>query len=463
MSYDDIKKIDPNIEEYILDQLGAIVIADHEGRYVHVNDQWCELMNLTLEDVKGRYVREIVPNTKVDECIRKKEVIIGSAIKGIANNDDLFTSYIPIIRDGEVIAVFLHVIIKSITKALYFSNTVNKMANQLAYYKEELRKLHGAKYNIDNIIGNSPQTQALKEQIIKASRTHSCVLIEGETGTGKELVAHAIHDLSQRNLHPLVKVNCAAIPDQLMESEFFGYEDGAFTGAKKGGKSGKFELANHGSLFLDEINQLPMDLQPKLLRVFQENEIERVGGNASIPIDVRIIVASNIELEKMIKEKKFRSDLYYRINVIKISVPPLRERLEDIPLIASNIVKKLNFTLSMNITRISDDVMNQLKHYHWPGNIRELHNVIERAMNMTRGTELHWIHFKDYFENKTLNPNQKILLDDISKYHKKQNLLEKDLILFALEKSQGNKTKAAEILGISRTTLYTKMKQCEIQ
>jgi len=253
----------------------------------------------------------------------------------------------------------------------------------------------------------------------------------------------------------------------LLESEFFGYEGGAFTGANRNGKAGKFEMANKGSMLLDEINQLPSLLQPKMLRVLQEKEVERIGSTRSIPIDVRIIAASNVPLERLVSEGSFRSDLFYRLNVIRILLPPLRERKEDIPAIADSLLKRLNFQMQLQIPGISDEAKTRLMEYDWPGNIRELQNAIERAMNFAWCERLEWGHFEDYFKNCSTSGNSTkelaIYLNDLPKgiKQKKQDL-EHKTILDALGKCKGNKAQAAKLLGISRTSLYKKIQAFKI-
>ena len=242
-----------------------------------------------------------------------------------------------------------------------------------------------------------------------------------------------------------------------MESEFFGYEEGAFTGAKKGGKEGKFEMANRGSIFLDEINQMPMVLQPKILRVLQEKEVEHVGGKNSIPIDTRLIAAANIPLEKLVKENKFRSDLYYRLNVLVINIPPLRERKEDIPILCDSLLDRLNFQMGMNVPGISNEAKERLKDYDWPGNIRELQNVIERAMNAVWTDTIEWCHMKDYFENKKLRRHDRYVEGQNFEIKTMKRSIEKSIVLEAIDKCDGNKTQAAKMLGISRTMLYKKI------
>lgn len=465
---DNIMDLSPEITKLIIDHLDGVVITDPQGRYVYVNEAWSEMMGgIKLEDIKGKFVHDIIPDTKIDFVLKSKKAVTGHVIisKG-PSKTEAFSTYIPILKDGELVAGFIHVFIRGMKSAVDFSSKVNSMLNQIEYYQEELRKIRGAKYSIDNIVGNSLEIRKMKDIIINAARSNSTVLIEGETGTGKELVAHSIHDLSMRSSAPFIKVNCAAIPSNLLESEFFGYEEGAFTGAKKGGKEGRFEMAKGGSLFFDEINQMPLVLQPKLLRALQEKEIERVGGKESIPIDVRIIVASNVSLEKMVKENKFRSDLFYRLNVIKIVIPPLRKRKEDIPLIVDNLLDKLNFQLGMSVPSISDEAKMKLKEYDWPGNIRELQNVVERAMNMSWGEALEWKHFSPYFENKRLRKNHKININNELSTNENEFLikdmkdrLEKETIIQALSKCNNNKTQAANMLGISRTLLYKKMEK----
>ena len=456
-----IMDISSDIAKLIIDHLDGVVITDPQGRYIYVNEAWSEMMGgIRLEDIKGKFVRDIIPDTKIDFVLQSRKPVTGHVIiaKG-PSKTKAFSTYLPIFKDGELVAGFIHVIIRGMKGAVDFSSKVNSMVNQIEYYQEELRKIRGAKYTIDNIIGNSLEIMQMKDTIINAARSNSTVLIEGETGSGKELVAHSIHDLSIRSSAPFIKINCAAIPSELLESEFFGYEEGAFTGAKKGGKEGRFEMANGGSLFFDEINQMPLALQPKLLRAFQEKEIERVGGKGSIPINVRIIAASNVPLDKMIKEKTFRSDLFYRVNVIKIVIPPLRKRKEDIPLIADNLLDKLNFQLGMSVPGISEEAKIRLMEYNWPGNIRELQNVVERAMNMSWGEALEWKHFSAYFENKMLNKYHRIEQNNGFLIKDMKEMLEKDTIIKALNNCKNNKTRAAKILGISRTLLYRKMEK----
>ena len=452
--------LDSEVYKLIVEQLDGAVITDKDGRYIYVTKSWEEYFGITIGEVKGKYVRDVVPTTKIHEALITKRPIIGIPIPLRAkDNRQSFCNYIPIIKNGEVVAGFIYIIFNNEKTAVKFSIMLNKMMDELNYYQQELRDLRKSKYSIDDIIGKSYSIAELRNQIRRAANSTSNVLIEGETGVGKELVAHSIHDLSSRSIKPLIKINCAAIPSELFESELFGYEYGAFTGAKKGGKQGKFEMANGGSLFLDEINQLSTVAQPKLLRVLQEKEIERIGGKESIPVDVRLIVATNASLEKMIKDKKFRDDLYYRLNVINIRIPSLKERKEDIGILVENIIDKLNFQLGLNVQGIDLNVIEKFKEYEWPGNIRELQNVIERGMNIALTGVLTWNHFEDYFHNKLLKHNVNMNNSKPLPLKQAKTKMEKEIIIECLKRSNFNKAQCARDLGISRTMLYKKMKQ----
>ncbi|GAI93738.1 unnamed protein product, partial [marine sediment metagenome] len=259
---------------------------------------------------------------------------------------------------------------------------------ELNRVKQRVRHLE-SKYTFEDIVGKSRGMTIAKEQARKAAQTPATVLLQGESGTGKELFAHAIHHVSKRKYKQFIRVNCSALVDTLLESELFGYEGGSFTGAKKTGKKGLFEEADKGTIFLDEIGVMSLNLQAKLLRVLQEKEIIKVGGRKPINVDVRIISATNINLKNAVKEGRFRDDLYYRLYVIPIYIPPLRERKEDMHLLVNNLIRKFNQDFGRNIKGISSEALNLLLDYHWPGNVRELENVIERAViNMRLNEEI---------------------------------------------------------------------------
>ena len=353
-------------------------------------------------------------------------------------------------------------------QAYAFLEKMESITAEYEFLKGEMKRRSGARYCVEDIIGESDAIKRLKEQIYFAGSSNSTVLIKGETGTGKELVAHSIHSCSTRSIFPFVKVNCSAIPENLMESEFFGYEEGTFTGGKKGGKRGKFEKAHLGSIFLDEINHLHLPMQPKLLRVLQEKEIERLGTSESISVDARVIAATNISLQELIREGMFREDLYYRLNIMNITIAPLRKRREDIPLLAEAFIQKLNKQMDRNIKGITKDAMSYLKNQNWPGNVRELQNVIERAMNASRKDVLDLSAFasEDQMEESDkIVPIKRNVSDyeDISKpLIERKSCLEKEAILKTLELCENNKSKAAKMLNISRTLLYKKLDKYKI-
>ncbi|NLU48316.1 MAG: sigma 54-interacting transcriptional regulator [Syntrophomonadaceae bacterium] len=311
---------------------------------------------------------------------------------------------------------------------------------------------------LDRIIGSSRVISALRETLLWIAASPSSVLITGESGTGKELFAQAIHSCGERAKYKFVKVNCAAIPENLLESELFGYVEVAFTGGRKGGRVGKFEMANKGTIFLDEIGDMPLAMQAKLLRVLQEREIEKIGGDHPIPIDVRVVSATNKDLSALISQGLFRLDLFYRLNVINLHIPALRERKEDIPLLAEHFVKQLNEKLGLTVQGIDEKAMGLLMQYHWPGNVRELCNVIETAMNFCRSNVLTAEALPPYILH------QQSLGTESNTCNLKTGLMamEYQQIRNALKASKGNRQKAAKILGISRTTLYRLMKKHQL-
>jgi len=313
------------------------------------------------------------------------------------------------------------------------------------YYREEEEK----RFNFDEIIGKSNSINKVLEMVKNVSPTIATVLITGESGTGKELIARAIHKNSLRKNGPFVVVNCVAFSPNLLESELFGHEKGSFTGAIAK-RIGRFEMANGGTIFLDEIGEMDLAIQTKLLRVLQEREFERVGSSRSIKVDVRILSATNKDLKKEVEEKKFREDLFYRLNVFNVDVPPLRERKEDIPLIVGHLIGKYNKILNKKVKKVSAKAMELLLDYNYPGNIRELENIIERSMIMAKDEIVDEKYFN--FINKESYIEKKGTLKEV----------EKELIIKYLIQNKGNRTKTAEILGISRRSLQNKIKEYQI-
>ena len=314
---------------------------------------------------------------------------------------------------------------------------------------------------IDNIIGESESIKKVKKETIMAAQSVSTVLITGESGTGKELFARAIHNHSKRAEYPFIAVNCAAIPDNLLESELFGYEEGAFTGARKGGKLGMFEIAHKGSLFLDEIGDMSLHLQSKLLRVLQEKEVNKIGAKSNIEIDVRIIAATNKDLESMVREGTFREDLYYRLNVIPIKLPSLSQRKGDIPLLIDYMIKEYSIKLEKSVEGIDEIALDRMQRYGWPGNVRELQNSIEYSVNMAQGSEI----TVDVLPKSILEYEEKFEEDETSAIETLEDL-EKREIQKALKRYgvyKKDKELAAKALGISRATLYRKIEKYNIK
>lgn len=456
--------------ELIFEQAGIIAVTDKHARYVYVNKRWENDTGIPREVAIGSYNHDLIEGSRAIAAIKTGKAVSGDLLIRTKNGKELpgVMTYMPIFNGDEVVGCFISSSFLSVDQAYVFLEKMESITAEYEFLKGEMRRRSGVRYNVEDIIGDSDAVKYLKERIYFAGSCNSTVLIEGETGTGKELVAHSIHGCSTRNIFPFVRVNCSAIPENLLESEFFGYEEGTFTGGKKGGKRGKFEKAHLGSIFLDEINHLHLSMQPKLLRVLQEKEIERLGTSESIAVDARVIAASNISLQKMIGDGLFREDLYYRLNIMTITIPPLRKRKEDIPLLADHIIQKLNKQMGRNIKGITKDGLEYLKKKNWPGNVRELQNVIERAINASRKDELNLASFakEDSFgeSEKPIHSNPRISdYEDISKsLIERKGCLEKEAILETLELCDQNKSKAAKMLNISRTLLYKKLEKYQI-
>ncbi len=446
----------------IFETLSCLVVVDAEGRIIHLNNKYADILGVSLEKAIGESVDDIIPNTRMSLILTTGKEEIGSVFR-MKNGETVVCNRFPIKKNGKIIGAFAHTTFTNNDEVKVFIKQINDLNNELNQYRCILGKLQEAKYSLKNIIGNTPSINRVTAMIKKVAQTKSTVLIIGATGTGKELVAHAIHQEGKRRYKPFIRLNCAAIPKELLESELFGYEEGAFTGAKKGGKPGKFELAEGGSLLLDEINQLPLNMQAKLLRVIQEKEIERVGGTKTKDIDVRLICISNIDLAELVRKGEFREDLYYRINVVQINLPTLRERLGDIEELTNYFIAKINRNLGISITGISKDALNLFKSYDWPGNIRELEFALERAANCVLSGPLEVEHF-DFLYQRLNRPNKQV--DEGDKEVQTLNYIrseaEKEAIINAMIKTNGNKRLAAQYLKIDRSILYDKLKKYNI-
>ncbi|WP_027356215.1 sigma 54-interacting transcriptional regulator [Desulfofundulus thermocisternus] len=431
------------LEDALENIYNGVVVVDRDARVILFNRAYCRFLGLKQEDVLGRPVWEVIENTRMHVVLQtgRAEIEEVQRIKG----HDMICSRIPIYKDGRVTAAVGFVMFRDIQELYQLMRRVNQLQSELEYYQGELMRHYGARYSLDDIIGLSPRMQSLKELIRKVARSDSTVLILGESGTGKELFAHALHNASPRRTRPFVRVNCAALPESLLEAELFGYREGAFTGARRGGRIGKFEEAAGGTLFLDEIGEMSLTMQAKLLRVLQEKEIERLGDNRSIEVDVRLVAATNRNLEDMVRRGVFREDLFYRLNVVVLEIPPLRERREDIPLLVEHLLGKLSSRMGNSRKTIHPAALEYLVSYHWPGNVRELENVLERALNVS--TE-DIITIRDL----SVKPLKRAVED-----------LEKDLICRALEATRGRRMAAAKLLGVGKTTFYEKLNRYNLR
>ncbi|MDQ0256234.1 PAS domain S-box-containing protein [Evansella vedderi] len=446
-----LKSIQQMLEAIIQSSDDAISVVDEEGKGLIINPAYTRLTGLSPEEVLGKPA-----STDISEgesmhmrVLKTRKPVRGTKMKVGPNRKDVIVNVAPIIVDGRI---------KGSVGVIHDMSEIETLNTELKKAKQIIRTLE-AKYSFEDIIGDSEELQIAIQQAKMAAITPVTILLQGESGTGKELFAHAIHNASKRKYNKFIRVNCAAISETLLESELFGYEEGAFSGAKRGGKKGLFEEANGGSIFLDEIGEITPPTQAKLLRVLQEQEIVRVGGTNPISIDVRVIAATNVNMEKKLDKKEFRSDLYYRLNRMPIFIPSLRERSEDIPLLCSHLIIKLNQDYGRSVEGVTTQGEQLLKGYHWPGNVRELENILGRAM-------IHMHYTEKLIDAKHLPPLEgkySIHVPNETGHIEKKTLqevldsTEKEMILSVLTNNNGNKTKAAQELGVSIRNLYYKL------
>ena len=429
------------------------MVTDANGIITHFNRPYGHFLGLNPAEQIGQHCTKAIENSRMHIVAKtgKPEINHSQDIMG----QKMVVQRIPIKRDGKVIAVFGQVMFKDVKDVGKLARKLSLLESKVKLYEQELLNLRSTRYTLDSIIGKNRKIKYLKNEAFKASSNQFPVLLSGESGTGKELFAQAIHHAGSRKLFPFVRINCAAIPKDLLESELFGYEKGAFTGAGVGGKPGKFELAHNGTVFLDEIGDLPLEMQPKLLRVLEDKEFERVGGNTIIRPDFRLIAATNQNLEEMLSRGNFRKDLFYRLNVIPLHIPSLRKRRSDIVHIARHLLNKLAQEAAMPNVKLAPDAERALADYEWPGNVRELSNVLERALSSIEGDTIEPEHLPFYVRRESLSAQA----PEYSSIRVTQAKAEKSAILRALEETANNKTRAAELLGIHRTLLYKKMKK----
>jgi len=437
--------------------LNGILITDPEGYVIFFSDTYGKFLGMDPQEKIGKHCTKVIENTRM-------HIVAQTGIPEINHphrimGRDMVVQRLPIWIDGKLVAVFGQVMFEDVKDVSVLASKLSLLESKVELFQKELVNLRSSRYSINNILGKSKIITELKRLALKAATVNSTVLLMGESGTGKELFAHAIHDASIRRLNPFIRINCAAIPKDLLEAELFGYEPGAFTGASRA-KPGKFELAHRGTLFLDEISELPLEMQPKLLRVLEDKEVERLGGTRITKCDFRLITATHEDLEELVEQGRFREDLYYRLNVIPLKIPPLRERKEDISILAKNILETLAKDLGRSVTKISDDVLKNFEDYNWPGNIRELSNILERTLYSIEGLEdtIKIDHLPIIFQNQ----RERSLKSQTSSWRNIKEVSEKEALLQALRACNNNKQKAAQLLGIHRTALYKKMKKFNI-
>ncbi len=451
-----LKEIRMMLEAIIHSSEEAISVVDEHGNGILINPAYTRITGLSEEEVIGKpATADIAEGESMHmQVLKTRKPVRGVRMKVGPKNRDVVVNVAPIIVDG---------VLKGSVGIIHDVSEIQRLTNELNRARQIIRTLE-AKYSFADIIGTSEEMMVAIEQAKLAAKTPVTILLRGESGTGKELFAHAIHNASDRKYNKFIRVNCAAISETLLESELFGYEEGAFSGAKRGGKRGLFEEANNGSIFLDEIGELSANTQAKLLRVLQEREIVRVGGTKPIPINVRVIAATNVNLEKAIAEGTFREDLYYRLNRMPIHIPPLRARKQDIPALCQHLIHKLNQDYGRNVEGLTEEAIRYLLSYDWPGNVRELENVLGRAMIFMKFNEV-LIDVKHIpplemsrdehrrQEKSVLNEDEIRSLDEMLEQY------EAHLIEAALRKHHGNKTATAKALGISIRNLYYKLEK----
>ena len=431
-----------------------IVVVNKNGYIENMSQAYGDFLGIQVQNAIGRHVTEVIENTRMDIVVKTGVPETGETQD--IHGEKMIATRIPIRKNGMVIGAYGRVLVRNTRELHMLHDKLSSIEMELNMYKRTFEKINTAKYTVDDIIGDCSIMQDLKDSVRKVAKTNSNVLIMGESGTGKELFAHSIHAGSMRRKAPFVCVNCGSIPEQLIESELFGYEEGAFTGARKGGKIGLFPAAHGGTIFLDEIGELPLPMQVRLLRVLQDREIQRVGSNVREKVNVRVVAATYRNLYQMVKKGEFRSDLYYRLNVVTLHLPLLRERKEDLPLLIRMILSKISKKENLGAIEISREAMDHLLRYDWPGNVRELENVLERAINFTDAGEK--IKAKNLPERITGS----MVSQTVMPLKELMENTEKDAIKDALLRCRNCKAKAANELGISRTTLYEKMMKYEI-
>lgn len=452
-----LRKLNLIYEKAVSAIADGFLIVGRDGRIVEINTAYCDYFGVKREDTIGREIYSVITNSKMIEIMDKNiteidaihEFVDGQTASG---ERMVAVTRMPVVDEGEIIASVA--LVKFSRYTIMLANSLRKLEEEVAFYRKELRK-HGINsFSFDELPSASPSYGEAKRLAQRFAKSDLPILLLGETGAGKEVFANAIHQASDRKEGPFVCVNCASIPGELLESELFGYVEGAFTGGRKSGKKGKFELADGGTLFLDEIGDMPAFMQSKLLRVLQCQEVEKLGAEKTVTVNVRILAATNQDLSKKVEASSFRPDLFYRLNVLTITIPPLRARPEDIPSLAGSFLEELNEKYGRKVS-LSPQAMTALMQHDWPGNVRELRNAMGRGFMVTEDEVILPEHLP---ANVSARPDEAAerqpieLSMPMAKARK-----EKEMILACLQSYGGNFSKAAKALGIHRATLYSKV------
>lgn len=427
----------------------AVLAVDADGVIRFVNDFFAQLLQTERAELLGRHIDAVLPDCRLADTLVRGYSEWGDLLR--IQGKEIYTARFPLKENGVLVGAMLKTVFPDLMVGRSIAERMMFLGGQTAPIPPT-RNL----FTCLSIVGETESMLYVKKLARRASRTGSTLLITGESGTGKEIIAQAIHTRSVRRDAPFISVNCGAIPRELIEAELFGYEGGAFTGAKRGGSPGKFELANGGTILLDEIGDMPKDMQVKLLRVLQEKEVWRVGGSAPIKLDVRVMASTNRDLLQMVREGAFRQDLYYRINILSIHMPPLRERLDDLPELIGNLLCRINQRIGSKATGITPESMDIAWKYSWPGNVRELENVLEQAVNWNNDEIIDFRRIPNRFwEEDPLKGEP----EEAAPLKQEVSRAERELLEKALRDAGGNRSEAARLMGISRSALYRRLEK----
>ncbi len=446
------------IHHMIRDPFDAMTVVDAEARVAFISPVHESFLGLERGEAIGMPVRNVIENTRLDRVVRTGKAEVGQLQR--MRGAERIVSRVPIQRDARTLGAIGRVMFRGPEKLDALNRRLHDLEREVEFYRREAKALRRQDYGTEAIIGESQAIQRLKSEIIKVAPLDVSVLIRGESGTGKDLIAKALHNLSPRKENKLITVNAAALPASLVESELFGYEPGAFTGADRKGRRGKFELAAGGSIFLDEIGDMPLDVQAKLLRVLQDHVVERVGGNQGHEVDFRLISATNRNLQSLVRSDRFRLDLYYRISPVVLEVPPLRERLEDIPLLVAYFLREYCERHRRPVPELSGDLLDHLASMPWPGNVRQLRHEVERAVIFSESSTLSpadFLRYDDVLHSPDLVPLASRATHPGETLQAAVERIEEELIRDAMRRHAGNKKRTAEELGISRSYLYKRL------